>query len=445
MSKRIHIHHVRPQASIERPGVTDWQRDWLTSRGYIRDPAKTDDACDYIAKIVGASPVATAALGLREKFIIGRGLGEFGTIDLNEEQTMLDLHQRIGQDITLFSRFALRVMPARAGKKVAYIQHIPAEWVRYEFPDKESRIHGCYVIPWINSSERNLKEFQYLPLWHPGRMTPERIRADIKSVESPDGDYRKSMPYAGHIMFVNMVRPGSRVYSRPGFMSAQFDILADAYASEAMERIGANAFHLGGILVMPGDPNEVAVPGDETMHPKTRGEELQDELAESFSGAGNAGSVMVLWNQGEQGPEYKPFESGDLSKSMMTTDDMLRRRICLSVGMPEVLIGVSQPGRLGATQEIRNAIQFANEQTTNERAILEQKYSLIIEAITGRRTDITIEKISDFVDLPEWVFDRLSEEARVEYIRETFGLEVDTTTIPQPAETQKEEPDGNQR
>jgi hypothetical protein len=422
-----------PQNKIERPGILEWSRDWLTSQGYVRDPYRTDDYCEFLQQIVSDSPVASTAVLRRQQFIAGRGFDNqaVGKKRVNKKQTLAQLHSLIMDDYGLFERFALRIIPTRGGK-IKSIEHIPVEWVRYAFPDENNVIHGCYVIPWINTRERDNQPFEYLPIWEPGEMTNGRIKADIDGVaefyEKQFQTHKKGPRegYSGHIFFHNRTRPGSRLYSRARIMSAQYDIISDTRTSEAFDRISANAFQLGGILVVPGDPNEPASTDPGTRKPMTKGEELEMQL-EAQAGSENAGTVMVIWQGADDSaPQYVPFQVGNLHESTEVTTRLIRERISIAAEIPEILLGISTPGRLGNTQEIRNAIKFANANTEPYRIEIEEFYQSLLKDVFGINfRNIKINPLQDISDLPDPIFAALTQRQKDQYLDENFGIEPD--------------------
>ena len=110
-----------------------------------------------------------------------------------------------------------------------------------------------------------------------------------------------------------------------------------------------------------------------------------------------------------------------------------QERLAVSIGLPKILLGVTQAGSLGDNQQIRNAISFTNENTQTVRDKLVQTYQVLLELMNGvaNTDDLDIVKIRDFTDLPESIVVLLSNEQRDEYLMQAFGIE--------PAEEQETE------
>lgn len=452
---------IRAKNYLFRKGVSESQRDYSPS--YIRDEGRHDDFPDYWTQIVYSSPIASAAYMRLAQFVGGKGFVQqnLGNRKINETQTLHELHLKLIDDFALFGRMAIRVITSRAGKVIS-LEHLPAEWIRYEFPNRDGKIRGCWCMPFINSTEDKMRDAYYMPLYNPGQKASETLE---QIAEASEHNARKQSAineesdgyYYGHIYFYNSTSPISRVYSRPMAYPAEKDILADGRVSQSIERITANAFLSPGALVVPGDPNEAAYEdGRPETNYKTKAEILNDELSESLAGSPNAGAITVFWKgPGDDTPAFIPFQNGNLHELFTATDTMLTQRICIAFGMPQVLVGVKQPGSLGENQQMRDSIKYANESTARLRRRVEQIYSELLKDIQGfnTRNGVEIMKIQDWSDLPDNIFASLTASQKDAYLSEEYNIKPDPAgreqapAIPQPTpdtnNPETEEEDGS--
>ncbi len=424
---------VRDLQAIKKLGVPRTQKDWQVS--YIRDPGKTDDFCDFWVQAVVFSPVATAVNRRIRDFIGGKGFvrKSLDSKMVNENETLLDLHQKIVQDFALWGRFAVRVIPMRSGKSYS-LQHINAEWVRYNWEEEEDEgyienIRSCWVLPFINSSEDKQLGAQLLPIWN-GK---DDLRKEVQIRRSQKGrawkfdDEDEFRPYKGHIFFYNPAHPSNRVYSRPDLYSAEKDILADGRISEALERITANHFMIGGALTVFGDPNERIKDEDGNDTFETVGDRFEKNMVDHFSGSQNAGAWMIFWAENpEEIPKLQSYESGNLHEMLESSDARIRARIAMAGQIPEVLLGVQQAGSLGQNNELITAIGFANASTKQKRQKLEQIYGMLLQGVKGiNSANIEIQEIQNFGDIPQYVFEAMTVTQKEDYMERVFNIDPD--------------------
>lgn len=405
----ILAYKVRTFFNLIKQGVT--QREIDRSAGYINDGTRNDFP-EYLTEIVYGSPTTEACINRRLNFVRGKGfLDDVGDFVVNTEgETMKDLHEKISCDLNLYHRFAIRVIQNRGGG-ISEIYHMPAEWVRYQKPDEQGLITEAYVNPYIlTSEERRYKGQRFYPLY--------KLKTETKNVNPSEGKYN------GHLYFFNLTNPANRVYSRPGYYAAEDYIKVDSKLGQFHDRNTDNNFFLGGILSVVGDPNQGLkdpVTGDVYS---TLGVEFETRMSEAFSGAANAGSIMVDWvSDIAHAAKFTPWAGDTNHDKFRVIYDQVREVISISVSMPLILLGVSQAGKLGESQEIRNAIKFVNEQTESFRTDLEFTYQSLLDRMPGFSGEVKIKPIQDITDLPDTVYTSLSGGQRDVYLEENYGIE----------------------
>jgi len=403
-----------PFQNIVKEGIT--QIEINDTLQIINDGAQNDFP-KYLSEIIDKSPTAAAAVKRLSQFITGSGLHEdIKDIVINTAgDTMEDLHNAVAMDYTYFDRFSIQLNPNRGGKVIESL-HIPAEWVRYATnKDRYDPVyHYAKVNPYLNTSEE---------YWGSKQVKTLRLFENVKEISR---ESRESEDYQGHILFHNDTRPGARVYSRPLFFSAERTIVTDGRIWAFHDRNTANNFFLGFVMSILADPDAgYGEQNSEGTYYKTFREVFEGQMNDMFAGVEQAGTGMVFYksNENDPDPSITPFPAGQ-------SDEMFTRLLADTVntiastfGIPKVLLPQEISGKLGASNEIRNAILFVNETTETKRNTLEKAYKKILNAMGISYPDENlIIPIQDYTDLPDVIFNSLSQAQKDEYLERNFNI-----------------------
>lgn len=389
----------------------------------IRDGVRNDFP-DYLIETVFDSPHGSSAMEILYSFIEGRGLSEDLKGEMvNDDDTWGDLHAKVSKDMALVRRFALKVV-ATAGGGIDQIYHIPFEAVRYGIPDEKSgEIEFVAVNYKFNQQDFKTTETKYYPLFSPSRRF-DNVREEVDKLM-----IRYGQEYYGHVWFWTETGPKNRVYSRPSYFACHPELRTDAKVGIFHERNTDNNFFLGGIISVVGDPNQgIYEEGDDSEDAvpyTTVGEEFDKQLASTFSGADNAGRIMIDWNESpEDMAKVQAWPGSSNHEQYVAQEKVIQERISISFGVPMVLFGVPTAGKLGDNQEIRNAIKFTNEKTRKQRGKLDSVYSVLMEMMgISVGDEMMIKEIRDWTDLPEWVVAQMGGEQVATYLEESYGVE----------------------
>jgi hypothetical protein len=406
------------------------------SEGIIKDD-EYNDFPQYLIKLVNSSPTGKPCSSRLKRFVMGKGFQNPANENkkVNPEETLLQLHRKVSADFAFFSRFALLVHPTAKGT-VEQIRYIPAEMVRWGAPDENFMVQDAYYNPFILTGDvrRISLENCLYPTWELGSMDARRIREDIKRVEKRGGVYK------GHIFFFHLTDERNRIYSRPEYFAGEDYLALDQQIGLFHSRNVKNNFFLGGVMNVFGNPEQGIADRDGDIY-TTLGEEFQKQMADSFSGAENAGSLLVNWIQ-EQGQEASvvPFQPNTHHEMFLLLNDLVEQKLSTLFGIPLILLGKPTAGKLGENQEIRNAIAFTNETTEHYRTTLETIYTTLFADLKGfsrNAAALKIQPIQDFTDLPDAIFQSLTPKQKEEYLFESYQIEPDESepeTEPMPEE-----------
>lgn len=403
-----------PFVNIVKEGITQVEIDYAL--GIVNDGAQNDFP-KYLADIISKSPTASASIQRLAQFITGTTLNEeIKDVVINKQgDTMQDLHNKVSVDYAYFDRFSIQLNPNRGGKIIEAI-HTPSEWVRYAANKdrNDPNLRFAKVNPFLNTNEEYWKSDQVKTL---------RL---FENSDTVSAEARNTENYQGHILFYNETRPEARIYSRPYFFSGERTIITDGRIWAFHDRNTANNFFLGFVMSILADPDAgYGAKNANGDHYQTFREVFEKQMNDMFAGSEKAGTGMVFYkkNETDPDPDIKPFPASQ-------SDEMFTRLLSDTVntissvfGIPKVLLPQEIAGRLGVSNEIRNAIKFVNETTKNKRNTLEKSYRKILDAMGISYPDSPlIIPIEDYTDLPDTIFNALNQAQRDEYLERNFNI-----------------------
>jgi DNA repair photolyase len=151
-----------------------------------------------------------------------------------------------------------------------------------------------------------------------------------------------------------------------------------------------------------------------------------------FAGAENGGKVMVLWSKmKDEFPELSQFPTNTNHELFETLQQLTTEQICIGTRVPPILAGVQVTGKLGATNEIENAVDLLNSKVYNFQQILEDIYSdIFTKSIFTELFSVKIGKLNPFNILPDWAKDVMTQEEKRKYLKSHYNVELDELPSP---------------
>jgi capsid portal protein len=180
----------------------------------------------------------------------------------------------------------------------------------------------------------------------------------------------------------------------------------------------------GGIITIVGDPDapiDVNTRGEVTL---TAREAFEAQLQQNTLGAENAGAFTVLWLTGTNPvlPKIEPFaNSTENDTRFLNLAPVIKEAITTAWGVPSILANIQEAGKLGNTQEIELAIMRMNDVVKPFQAKLEYCLNTLLHLIYPLQ-QVEIIPTSPILEIPQWIFDNLSQEAKNEYIENKYGI-----------------------
>jgi len=254
---------------------------------------RTNDFPQYIASLVEGSPVARACYRVRQNYIKGDGF----TMPIAKLQTgcfgelFHSTFENVSNDFELLDRFAVLVKYEwiMGSYQIASFSHLPAEYCRYSMPDENGEVNSLVYNPYFNTTEETLrKQYVIYPLFAPSKVEESKEFFEIANAHNHNADF-------GQVIFYNLTTPINRTYSRPDITSAENAMLADSLLWKFHTANLKNNGFLGGIMNVYGDPDKPVNADEHEFSRVTVGEEFERKVRDLFSGAGNAGTLLVNW------------------------------------------------------------------------------------------------------------------------------------------------------
>lgn len=320
-----------------------------------------NDLPQRISELVNASITGRACYDNYWKFIRGRGFrnSDFSKVVINGHGDTVDaLLESVAKDFAMFNGFAVHIN-YDANFRITSACHIPFEWVRFEALDDDYRFNRLAVHPDWGRRYIKLRRFKTddIVFFHFFDPDPDTIEKEVLEAGGWNG-------YKGQILYYSGA--GDRVYPLPVFSAALTDMSSEEGLSNVTYRNVRCNFIPAGMVI---DKNNSA-------NSEEQEEETRSELSE-FQGDANALKLLyVNLKDGEEPPEFRPFESRSTDKDFEKAEAKTPDNIGAAFVQPPILRAKDVGANFGADL-MKNAYDFYNAQTETERQIVEDIFSRI--------------------------------------------------------------------
>lgn len=314
-----------------------------------------------IKNIISNSGTASACVKLFAKFIKGDGFidADFWKAKVNQYLTLDKLFYKLAADFAELHGFAILISYNVAGEAIAW-DYIPFEYCRQG--QKDSQDYNGKILVYNNWDKQNgsynKKKFDLIDIYNP---IPEVVQAQIDEA----GNITK---YKGQIYWYSVE---GDVYPKAPCDAVLEDIRTDAEIKN---------FRLKNI-----ETNFMASHMVEYPYKFDSDSEERDE-AEKWSnmqGGKNTGKILLVQNpslnEGGQAIKVTKFDNQDNDRMFLVTNQTTKDSIIQCYGQPPILLGVTVAGKLGNSDETRDAFEFYNNYTANDRRIFEEVFRELFE------------------------------------------------------------------
>lgn len=371
-----------------------------------------NDYPQQLIEIVDASGTAKSCVNTYAKFISGKGFEDvdfYGLIVNRFKQTNDYLSNQIAKDFAKFGGFALHIN-YNLNYKVSEVQHIPFEHVRFKAADPDTgyfdkvAIHPDWGKRFTAIRKFKKEDIQFIDFFN----------SDVEIIKEQIENAGGFQEYKGQVFYFS--NAGERVYPTPIFDAVLTDMSTEEGISNVSNRNVRNNFLSAGMLI---NTLSKGAPTD------SDGENDLSDSVRQFQGDEQAGKIMyVELEDGDTEPKFVSFKGTNYDKEFTATLESSQANIGKVFNQPPILRAEDVGSNFGSDL-MKNAYNYYNSVTENERLIIERAFNAIFQNWwNGIPTDnFTVTPLSYEVDLT--LADRLGEKQLSELMQIVKSTEID--------------------
>lgn len=356
------------------------------SKGYMEFGYRNEYP-DYLLSLFNSSAKHGAIVRNKTKYIIGKGWvtesGEEITFKPNDSETLDTLSKKVSLDIEIFGGSYLHIAYSVLGHQVAAITHVDYSKVR---------------------TNKDNTQFWIRDEWDMRAVVPEEkvLNAFDPSVKT-DKD---------QILFMKEYRPGSKAYPLPGYFSALNYIESDIEVSKhVLSNAGTGFTPSKMVTFMNGEPANEAK------------RDLTNHFEKRFTGSDGKKLILNFVQNADKKPVVDDLGASDLTKEDFTrVDELIQQNIFAGheITSPS-LFGISQPGKLGTSTELKDAYEiFKNTYANDKQMQLEGVFNMLAK-LKGETETLKIQPL-DPIDM-QITFADIKDIVSKEYVYEKIGYD----------------------
>lgn len=393
-----------------------------------------NDYPQQVLEIVRASGTGKSCVNTYSKFISGKG---FEDIDFYRKivnrfgQTNDYILNQISKDYATFGGFSLHIN-YNANFKACEIQHIPFEQTRFKALNPDTgcfdkiAIHPDWGKRFLALRRFSKNDIQFIDLFNPD---PNEIKIQVEEA----GGWQN---YKGQVFYFS--NEGEKVYPIPIYDAVLTDMNTEEGISNVSNRNARNNFLTAGMLIDKVADNQSAYvetngSDDENARRTEIGEKREDEqnaterALKEFQGDETACKIIyVQVASDDEKPEFVKFSGTNYDKEFNVTLESSQTNIGKSFNQPPILRAENVGANFGADL-MKNAYDFYNSITENERLVIERSFATIFqhwfEPTSGNYAIIPLS-----YEVETSLADRLGEKQLVEFMKLLNDNTIDANT-----------------
>lgn len=385
----------------------DKRFDLRNDRGLgVQSYGEYNDYPQQLIEIVNASGTGKSCVNTYAKFISGKGFEDkdfYKKIVNRFGHTNDYIVDQISKDFAEFGGFAIHVN-WNANFQICELQHIPFEQTRFKALDPDTgffdkvALHPDWGKRFMNLRKWKKDDIQFIDFFNPD---PVEIQSQVDAV----GGWAN---YKGQILYYS--NEGERVYPLPIFDAVLTDMNTEEGISNVSNRNARNNFLSAGMLINYSNTNKSAA------EEKTEDEGQLESTIKGFQGDEKAGKIMyVELEDGDTKPEFVSFKGTNYDKEFNVTLASSQANIGKAFNQPPILRAENVGANFGADL-MKNAYDYYNSVTENERLIIERAFTTIFKN-WFELTDNNYSVIPLSYEVEMSLADRLGEKQLTEFMK----------------------------
>lgn len=390
-----------------------------------------DDLPLRILAAVNSSPTTTSCLDKIEKFTQGAKFNDQGLMDMainKDGMTLWELHQHICHSMACLEGFAVRFTFDNKGR-VINIYPMDIESLRFKRPlnEKSREITQVVYNPYFGTEQYKREFSKTYNLWNPSQVM-NQIRGE--------GD-----TFAGQVFFYGSIRKPYKFYPVPKYWTGEKWIYVDGGIQEYHKSNIDNGFFVSVLLKMIGDPNQPSknpryateTTGTDGIKragkpSKTVGEEFNEMMGRTFSGAKKGGAVMTWWamNEKEQA-SVEAFPSNTNFDLVSGTFMDTIRGITIATNTPAILANLpQQASSLGSDgNAMQKAVELMQARCAPDQRTLESFYNNILFPSMAKPPQqkvkiVNYNPISVIPEIPDYLWEWMNDTEKQNFVTDNY-------------------------
>jgi hypothetical protein len=416
---------TRNPEALKREISTNSMKDWSENTIIYG----TDNALPLrIAQAVEQSPAAQACIDTTAQYIKGSGFSEKELMKqpINKNgETLWQLHCKLSDSLALFHGFAVD-LKFNIKEQITNAYDMSFESLRFVKPKEElsNEIDCIKYNPYYGTGEYKKDFSKEYPLYNKAR-----LKEQIDTLGNK---------FPGQVYYYGKTSPLYRFYPVPKYWSAKEWIYVDGQIQTFHKKNLDNGFFQSVLMNVIGDPNQWsknpkyqtidtdATTGVKTTRStKTVGEEFNEMMSDSFSGAEKAGNVMALWSlNSDQAAKIAAFPNNTNADLFTTLQDVTTKNITIATKVPSILANISEGVSLGSGgSEIQKAVELMQSRVVEWQQCLEDFYNDILLpglGITKRVTIVNFSPVSEPAEINDKIWEFLDDSEKALWIKKNL-------------------------
>ena len=258
--------------------------------------------------------------------VVGSGLiGNENSELVIDNMKLNELLAKITMDYAIFGGYAIEVIWNVLHTKITQLNYVDFSKIRSGYIDEDTDEVELYYYSYDWSAyHKKVEVFQ-------------RFNA------AEETDNRQLLYFKGH-------HPGTDIYPRPMYLGGIKYIYTDIQLATYYANLVKNNFVSNTIIKVP-----VGMDPDKQIA-------FEQGIKDNFTNPDNAGSIVVIYGDGENAVELLEFGKGSDDQKYQWLTQQTTDQLVISHRIPNPIIaGVRVPGTLGGTQEMADAENIYNK------------------------------------------------------------------------------------